>query len=325
MRSPLNMRLSFGRQLQSLPGVAAVSPTRYLTVRVAMTGATEDDTLFFAAIDPATYRQVGEMEFTAESGDPEQSWARLAQGDALFISSVVADRYGLEVGDHLTLLTRRGEHPFYIAGEMVDFTGQGYIVYGTYADMQRWFGEQGVDRFTVRVAPGFTIQSVRARIESTFGDRRNISVQTAELFKNNVVNLMRSSFRLFDVLNLIGVIVGTLGVINTLIMNVIERQREIGGLRSLGMTRRQTTRMVLAESLAMGLIGAVYGLAFGYVVGEILVFGMNLLNGYDLEYVFTLEPYLIGALIALGISQLAAFYPARRAARVNIVEAINHE
>jgi putative ABC transport system permease protein len=286
---------------------------------------TEDDTLFFAAIDPATYRQVGEMEFTTESGDPEQNWARLVQGDALFVSSVVADRYGLEVGEHLNLLTRRGEHPFYIAGEMVDFTGQGYIVYGTYADMQRWFGEQGVDRFTVRVSPGFPIQSVAASIESTFGDRRNVSVQTTELFKNNVVSLMRSSFRLFDVLNLIGVIVGTLGVINTLIMNVIERQREIGGLRSLGMTRRQTTRMVLAESLAMGLIGAVYGLAFGYVVGEILVFGMNLLNGYDLEYVFTWEPYLIGALIALGISQLAALYPARRAARVNIVEAISHE
>jgi putative ABC transport system permease protein len=150
-------------------------------------------------------------------------------------------------------------------------------------------------------------------------------VESTQNFKENVTALMRSSFQMFDVLNLIAVIIGALGVVNTLVMNIWERQREIGGLRSLGMTRRQVTGMVLAESLAMGLIGGAYGLAFGYVVAEVLIMGMNMMNGYDLMYIFTPRPYAAGILIALVISQGAALYPARQAARVNIVEAIKHE
>jgi putative ABC transport system permease protein len=136
---------------------------------------------------------------------------------------------------------------------------------------------------------------------------------------------MDQAFNLFDVLNLIGVIIGALGVINTLTMNVIERQREIGGLRSLGMTRRQVLRMVLAEALALGTMGGIYGLGFGYVIAQILVIGMNMLNSYDLEFVFSPQPFLVGAAIAIAIAQGAALMPARRAARINIVEAIQHE
>jgi len=329
VRSPMTMRASFARQLENVPGVAAVTPVRYLTVRVApgmsAADAGEDDSLFFAAIDPWTFRQVGAIEFAASSGDPEQNWASLERGDALFISTVVADRYSLSQGDNISLLTRRGEHAFTVAGVMIDFTGQGYIVYSTYADLQRWFGEEGADRFTVKITPGYAVSSVAQEIEARYAARRYISVQTSEVFKTNILDLVGSSFRLFDVLNLIGVIIGALGVINTLVMNVWERQREIGGLRSLGMTRRQTTQMVLAESLAMGLIGGVYGLGFGYVVAEIMIYAMNMLNGYDLQFIFTPGPYLLGVLIALGISQLAALYPARRAAAVNIIEAIKHE
>jgi len=127
------------------------------------------------------------------------------------------------------------------------------------------------------------------------------------------------------VLNLIGVIIGALGVINTLTMNVIERTREIGGLRSLGMTRSQALRMVLSEALALGMMGGIYGMLVGYVIANVTIMGTNLMIGYDLIYRFTINPYLTGALIALGVVQLAAIYPARRAARVNIVEAIKHE
>jgi putative ABC transport system permease protein len=114
-------------------------------------------------------------------------------------------------------------------------------------------------------------------------------------------------------------------VINTLTMNVLERYREIGGLRSLGMTRRQVLRMVLAEALALGCMGAIYGLAIGYVIANVLILGTNMMAGYDLVYRFTPDPFLVGLLIALVAVQVAAVYPARHAAAVNIVEAIKHE
>jgi putative ABC transport system permease protein len=121
------------------------------------------------------------------------------------------------------------------------------------------------------------------------------------------------------------VIIGGLGVINTLTMNVIERQREIGALRSLGMTRFQVLRMILAEAQTLGIIGGAYGMLIGYVMAHIMVFALNLMAGYDLAYRFTPTPFIISAVIALVVVQIAAIFPARRAAGVVIVEAIKHE
>ena len=329
VRSPLVMRETFGRQLANIPGVEAVTPARYIYVRMAAEmlppDSDEDDTLYYIAIDPATYRQVADMEFAVDQGDPDENWARLAHGGAVFVSTVVADRFGFQQGDSLRLITHRGEHDFYIAAVVVDFTGQGYTLHGTYDDMVRWFSESGVDRFTINVAPGYSIDSVADEIETRYKSRRNISIQTTEEFKTHIEELMTQSFQMFDVLNFIGVIIGALGVIKTLTMNVMERQREIGALRSLGMTRGQVLRMVLAESLTLGAMGGVYGLIFGYVMAQIMIQAMNTMNGYDLVYVYNSQPYIIGTLIALAIAQGAALFPARRAARVNIVEAIKHE
>jgi putative ABC transport system permease protein len=329
VRAPLPMRESFARQLQSVPGVQAVTPARLLEVKTAP-GALHaedqpDDMFYFEALDPLTFRQIGDMEFIANQGDPQANWSKLEQGQAIFISNVVGDRYNLHQGDQLVLLTRRGEQPFMIAAEVMDFGGQGQIIYGTYGDLHRWFNEQGVDRFTIQVAPGYSIEAVSRQIKTLYQDSEHVSLQTTEAFKTSILDLMDQSFQLFDVLSLIGVIIGALGVINTLTMNVIERQREIGGLRSLGMTRGQVLRMVLAEALTLGFMGGIYGMSVGYVIANVTIQGTNLMTGYDLVYRFTPTPYLIGAVIALVVVQLAAIYPARRGAGVNIVEAIKHE
>jgi putative ABC transport system permease protein len=328
VRSPLTMRESFGRQLASVPGVAAVTPARYIDVRVSAAYHTaargQDDGLLFNAIDPATFRQVGQFQFATGQGDPEAIWARFAQGNALFISNAVASRYALHQGDSLVLLTRRGEQAFTVAAEIVDFTGDAGTVIGSYDDLHRSFSDRGADRFTVSVTSGYPIEQVVEEIETRFKNRQ-IYLQTTQVFKEKIRELMRQSFSLFDVLNMIGVIIGALGVVNTLTMNVIERRREIGGLRSLGMTRGQVLRMVLAESLTMGVIGGAYGLAFGYLISQVLILGMNLMSGYELVYRFTPLPFMVGILIAFLVSQLAALYPARGAAAVNIVEAIKHE
>jgi putative ABC transport system permease protein len=106
---------------------------------------------------------------------------------------------------------------------------------------------------------------------------------------------------------------------------VLERQREIGALRSLGLTRWQTIKMILAEAVTLGMIGGVFGLVFGYVLSQIFVSALNAMSGYDLKYIFNPQTFLVGAFIALGVSQLAALYPSFKAAAVNIVEAIKHE
>ena len=83
--------------------------------------------------------------------------------------------------------------------------------------------------------------------------------------------------------------------------------------------------MVLAEAISLGAIGGLFGLGFGYVMAQIFVLALNNLSGYSLQFIFDPQTFVTGAVIALGVSQAAAFYPAWRAAAVNIVEAIKHE
>ena len=83
--------------------------------------------------------------------------------------------------------------------------------------------------------------------------------------------------------------------------------------------------MILPEAATLGAIGGVFGLAFGYVMSQIFVRALNEMSGYDLQYIFAPQTFAVGAFIALGVSQLAALYPAWKAATVNIVEAIKHE
>jgi putative ABC transport system permease protein len=324
------LRESYAHQLLSVPGVRAVTPARVIEVKAAPGQFPDEPSenqqyFYFTALDPQSYRQVTDIEFAANQGPVDLSWQRLSQETSVFVSSAFADRYHLHQGDELILLTHRGEQPFTIAAEVIDFGSEGRMLYGTYNDLHRWFSEQGVDRFTLRVAPGYSVQEVADAIEARYGDRWHISLQTTEDFRRDVIGLADQSFRLFDVLSLVGVIIGVLGVINTLTMNVIERRREIGGLRSFGMTRRQVLRMVLAEALALGVMGGLYGQAVGLVIAQALIRGLNLMSGYDLVYRFSARPFLVGAFIALFVVQAAAIFPARRAAHTNIIEAIQHE
>jgi ABC-type antimicrobial peptide transport system permease subunit len=83
--------------------------------------------------------------------------------------------------------------------------------------------------------------------------------------------------------------------------------------------------MILAEALSMGVISALYGIVFGYILSRVLLNAANLISGYDLQFDFNLRPYLLSLLIALGISQFATLIPARYASRLNIIQALKHE
>jgi putative ABC transport system permease protein len=322
VRSPVPMQVDFGSRLEAIPGVSAVTPARYFGVK--RSSADDDLALVFQAIDPATYFKVASFQYAEDKEDAPQIERDLAAGQ-LLVSTTVADKYHLKRGDSLTLETRRGVQPFRVAGLVSDFTGQGYVINGTLETMRRYFGIDDVDRFTLKLAPGAKLSEVKQTIEDKYGKSRHVQVETTEDFRARVRDLTNRAFGLLDVLANIGVVVAALGVINTMMMNVLERQREIGSLRSIGMTRAQIIRMILAEAGAMGAVGAVFGIGFGILLSRVFVTAMQVMSGYRLS--FTLPPGAVvtGFVIAVLVSQVAALYPAWRASRVNIVEAIKHE
>jgi len=329
IRAPYPMQQSFARKLESIPGVQAASPSRVIQVQVANASLDpskeQDDTLNFVAIDPVLFRKVGGKEFIAGQGDPEAAWAALSRGNALFVSSVVADEYGLKQGSRLALLTHRGQQEFTVAGVTTEFDQSGLVITGTYSDLIRYFVDNHADMFTVKVMPGYDANAVAKVISDRYEKSEGIQVQATKAYKEGVMVFYDHLTSLFNALGLVGVIIGTMGLLNTMTMNVLERTRELGMLRAVGSLRRQVVRVVLAEALIIGVVSALYGTIFGYILSRVLVTAANLISGYDLQYAFNFRPYLLSLVIALGVSQVAALIPARRAARVNIIEALKHE
>jgi putative ABC transport system permease protein len=145
---------------------------------------------------------------------------------------------------------------------------------------------------------------------------------------------LRLFFTIFD--SLLGIFgslalaVATLGIINTLVMAILERRREIGILKALGAADRDVRQLFFVEAGVMGLLGGIFGVGFGWFIGKAVTFGTNAyLQRQSLPpaHVFSVPWWLVlGAIVfAVVVSLVAGLYPATRAARLNPVEALRYE
>lgn len=322
--SPLSMGPNVRKRLEAVEGVEASAPVRYLDVEW-YTSAGETEKINFMAIDPYSHLRVTSFVFADTVVDPAIALQSLAQGDQVFISTVISELYDLEPGDIMLLRTKTGIHPFQVAAVVVDFFNEGYVVTGSWSNMDRYFREKKAQTFLLKVKDGFSPELVGDQIDAKYGDRYRLIVVSNQNLLEQVSVLLEQAFSMFDVLAIIAILVGFFGIANTLTMNVMERTREIGMLRSIGMTRFQVLRMILAEAALMGIIGGVLGVVFGIILSRIFMLAMTAMSGYQLTYVFPLQKSLLALIIAMVVSQLAALLPAGRAARTRILEAIQYE
>ncbi|HKV63687.1 MAG TPA: FtsX-like permease family protein [Candidatus Acidoferrum sp.] len=178
---------------------------------------------------------------------------------------------------------------------------------------------------TVRVRSPKDVPQVEAAI-------KNLGFSTFSLL--DATKGLRLVFTVFDLfLGLFGSLaltVASLGIINTLVMAILERRREIGILKALGATDRDVRSLFFAEAGAMGLFGGLFGVALGWLIGQALNWGTTIyLHRQNLPGVkITFVPWwmVLGATgFAVLVSLIAGLYPASRAARLNPVEALRYE
>ena len=127
---------------------------------------------------------------------------------------------------------------------------------------------------------------------------------------------------LFYVLLALSVIVSLFGMVNTLVLAVFERTRELGMLRAVGMTRRQVRRMIRHEAVVTSLIGAALGLPLGVALGALVT---QSLSQYGVSFSLPVVPLVAFVIVAIVAGIAAAVLPARRAARLNVLEALQYE
>ena len=178
---------------------------------------------------------------------------------------------------------------------------------------------------TVKVTGAHRTQDVQARI-------KELGYSAFSL--NDALQGAKRAFIILDiVLSLIGSIalaVASLGIVNTMVMSILERTREIGIMKAIGGSDGDIRRIFLIEASAIGVMGGVAGVALGWVVGRVINFGANqyIVNqGGTAGNLFSLPLWLIGAAIgfAIVVSLLAGSYPAARAARLDPIQALRHD
>jgi putative ABC transport system permease protein len=175
----------------------------------------------------------------------------------------------------------------------------------------------------IKAAPGVDPTSIRPGIQRAVADLPNLSVQDTASVKQQYRHQVNQLLGIIDVLLGLSVIIAVIGIINTLVLSVTERTRELGLLRAVGMVRKQVKSMVRGESVVIALFGAVLGLAVGTGFGVALTKATQSSIGSTVA--IPMRSLVAFGIFAAAVGVLAAMWPARRAARLNVLDSLDFE
>jgi ABC-type antimicrobial peptide transport system permease subunit len=233
-----------------------------------------------------------------------------------------AEDHDLTVGSPLALLSPSGVRvPLEVRGIFDPPTGGspfGRVTISASAWDRAYDDPMNIFSF-VRMQGGET-EANQAALDRQLEPFPNAKVQTKQEFIDAQIGQLSSILNILYVLLALSVVVSLFGIVNTLVLTVFERTRELGMLRAIGMTRRQVRRMIRYESVITALIGGVIGIVLGIVLGGLLVARVDFI-------VFSLPvlQLVIFAVATILIGIVAAIFPARRAARLNVLHALQYE
>ena len=293
------------------PGVDAVGSVRAGQAQVF------GDVINATAVDPPTSR-IFSIDWKEGSADV---LARLGT-DGAFVDDGFADEHNLQVGSTIEQTFASGETAqFRIEGIFEPPTG-GSPFGPVTISAETWdrFNAQPQNLYSFVIMQGGQTDGNRAALEQQLQDFPNAKVATRSEFIDNQISGLSSVLNILYVLLGLSVLVSFFGIVNTFILTVFERTREIGMLRAVGMTRRQVRRMVRAESVITSAIGGVLGIALGIALGALLIARVDFI-----DFTLPIGQLIVFAVAAIVVGILAAIFPARRAARLNVLRALQYE
>jgi putative ABC transport system permease protein len=307
---------SAGSALAGAPGVAAASAVRD---DKASTFGTDVDV---TGVDPSTIGNVYDFRWKKGSDN-----VLLSLGfDGAIVRNQFADDNNLDVGDKFSMQTPQGKKiPLVVRGIYDPPAEQLDALLGSVTLATRAFDThfpRPKDLFVfVDTDAGITSQATAA-LNKTLDPYPDAVVRTNSAWITKRAGNIDMILNIFYVLLALSIIVSLFGMVNALALSVFERTRELGMLRAIGLTRRQTRRMIRYESVIIALIGAALGLPLGMLLAAVVT---KALDSMDVTFSAPIVAVVVFALVATLAGMLAAILPARRASRLNVLNALQYE
>jgi putative ABC transport system permease protein len=281
-----------------------------------------DKDLSVTAVDPSTIEKVYDFRW-----DKGSDLVLLSLGfDGAIVRHTFAEDRDLKVGSEFTITTPQGKKvPLVVRGIYAPPAEELDPLLGELTISQRAFDvhfPRPKDLFAFVDTNEGDTPAATAALDKALGPYPDAKLFTKAGWVDERAGGIDQVLNIFYVLLALSIIVSLLGMVNALALTVFERTRELGMLRAVGLTRRQTRRMIRYESVITALIGATLGLPLGILLGAVVIRAMRDL---DVTFALPLGPIIVFVIVAIVAGVLAAVLPARRASRLNVLRALQYE
>ena len=312
------MPVEMWKEIEKVPGVLSADPFRKIYIDY------KGRRILLLTLD--IDRRMLYSPFKVMQGKREDMVRLLPKQNYIAVNEAIASQEHLKPGDTMVLPTPEGPVPFKVAVVNVDYSSDSGSILMDMHTYRKYWKENLADSFSIRVKSKDEVLAVRDAIAQRFGNDRKLFVLPAREFKNEIRKVIDQGFAVNHAINIITLLIACLGIIVTLLASVLERTREIGILRSIGMQRSQVSRVVVVESMLLGIVGGALGAGAGVIIGWMSLEGFLKGDyGASMQYHVDYSSILWAVALSTLLAALAGVYPARRAAKINIVEALSYE
>jgi putative ABC transport system permease protein len=291
----------------AVPGVDRVVPDQMVFATVGETR------VMLLGVAPGSNRDIYKS-MSARDRD------KLLAGEGVAVSRDLGRAMGVSAGDQIVLQTPSGERRVRVLELVPYFSGLTGTIAMNLDSVQSWFERPGATDLEIHVKQGADPKAVRTAIRNIV-DKDAFVYSGAEALAG-VRSALNQVTAVIAIIGWIVVVVSAVTLLNTLMLSVLDRRREIGVLRAIGSTRRFTLNAILAEAAGIGIVGGLLGLVLGSIIQYLISIAMTNVLSIDVAWEASPMMIVIGV-FAVVICLLGAVPPAVRAARLNIVEAIS--
>jgi len=261
-----------------------------------------------------------------KKGNPETAWQKLEQDNSIIISETYAYKYNADTGSIIKLFTDRGEVEFLVEGVFYDYTYEGGVVIAGRKTYEKYWDDRGVSSLGIYVEPGINTDELVEKMKGRAGKNQVILIQSNRGLRETSLSVFDRTFTITKVLRILAMIVAFIGILSALMALQLEREREMAVLRATGLTPAELCKLIILQTLLMGIFAGLMALLLGVILGVILIFVINRISfGWTMEMV--VEPALLIQAIMLSIvaSIIAGIYPAIKMSQASPAQALRNE